>query len=401
MNKTKLRSKNGITLIALVITIVVILILAGVSIATLTGDNGLLSKAQSAKIETEKSAIEEQRSLAKVEASLNENVTTYTKTLDGKEVTVTIPEGFARTKIEGESNIEEGMVIIDEDGNEFVWVSCTKEEYADATNQKGSWAQGGYSDKTWNDETVEGTISYDDRLASVEKYGGFYVARYEAGIPDNATEIYANTDGATYTNASQKNEKTILSKYIPVSKKGVQAWNYISQTNAKIVAQKMVSNSSVQSYLIDSYAWDIICKKIKSIGNNITDSTKWGNYYNNKTTNYEGLNTLYAVHQYNNGWIPSATYSKGKVTGAPKGTGTSRLELSTGASEDFKVYNIYDMAGNMWEWTTETSTNGYAVRRGGSFNDNGSYYPVVCRYGNNGVGGTNVHFGFRSVLYLK
>lgn len=163
----------------------------------------------------------------------------------------------------------------------------------------------------------------------------------------------------------------------------------------------MVSNSSVQSYLIDSYAWDIICKKIKSIGNNITDSTKWGNYYNNKTTNYEGLNTLYAVHQYNNGWIPSATYSKGKVTGAPKGTGTSRLELSTGASEDFKVYNIYDMAGNMWEWTTETSTNGYAVRRAGSFGLIGSNYPVVYRYGGNGVGFTYINIGFRSMLYLK
>ena len=393
--KKQLKQSNGITLIALVITIIVLLILAGVSITTLTGDSGIIIKAQKAKEETEKASIQEQRELAKIEASLNENGATYTQTLDGKEVTVTIPEGFARTKIAGESNIEEGMVITDEDGNEFVWVSCTKEEYEEATNQKGDWAQGGYSDKEWNDETVEGTISYNDRLVSVEKYGGFYVARYEAGIPENATEIYANTDGAAYKNTRN------VANYTPVSKKGVQAWNYISQTNAKIVAQKMVSNSSAQSYLIDSYAWDIICKKMQSIGNNITDSTKWGNYYNNKTTNYEGLNTLYAVHQYNNGWTPSATYSKGKVTGAPKGVGTNRLELSTGASEDFKAYNIYDMAGNMWEWTTETGTNGYAVLRGGSFNDSLRYYPVVYRNGYNGVGLTVVDVGFRSVLYLK
>ena len=62
--KLNLKERNGITLIALVITIIVLLILAGVTIATLTGDNGVLTKAESAKTETENASAEEKVKLA-------------------------------------------------------------------------------------------------------------------------------------------------------------------------------------------------------------------------------------------------------------------------------------------------------------------------------------------------
>ena len=104
------------------------------------------------------------------------------------------------------------------------------------------------------------------------------------------TGIYANTDGATYTISGRNTDQ-----YTPVSKKGVQAWNFISQISAKSVAKKMVTNNqTAQSYLIDSYAWDIVCKKINSkygTEKNITDSRAWGNYYNNTTTDYASINT--------------------------------------------------------------------------------------------------------------
>ena len=102
INKTK---TSGITLIALVITIIVLLILAGVSISTLTGENGILTKATEAKQETEKVSEKEQRQLAMLEASMNTENTIF----EG----VTIPAGFAPTRMEGESTIEEGLVIID------------------------------------------------------------------------------------------------------------------------------------------------------------------------------------------------------------------------------------------------------------------------------------------------
>ena len=407
MNKLfRNRQNSGITLIALVVTIIVLLILAGVSIATLTGENGILTQASKEKEQTKKARDEEQRQLAQVEAKLSTELTWYTDTSTGASVQVPIPAGFARVNVEGENNIQDGLVIVDENGNEYVWIPCTKTEYENATDQKGTWNQGGYNyaSKTWNDKTVEGTISYDDRLASVETYKGFYVARYEAGIPEEMTGVYANTDGANYNRTRNTAEAL---QYTPVSQKGVQAWNFITQTSAKTVAQKMVTNNkTAQSYLIDSYAWDLVCKKINSkygAEKNIRDSRTWGNYYNNKTTDYESINTLFAVHKWENKrWNYATNYQKGFVTGAPRGSGNNWLELTTGASEDFKAYNLYDIAGNMWEWTTEsTGTNGYAVLRGGSFGSiGGDIRPAVCRYVEKPAQ-TNVDYVFRSVLYVK
>ena len=117
--KLKRKGTKGITLIALVITIIVLLILAGVSIAMLTGQNGILTQAQNAKEQTEQSQEEELRRLTALEAATNVENTTYK---DKNEQTVTIPAGFAVSKVEGENTIENGLVIIDSNGNEFVWI---------------------------------------------------------------------------------------------------------------------------------------------------------------------------------------------------------------------------------------------------------------------------------------
>ena len=61
---------KGITLIALVITIIILLILASVTIATLTGENGIITKAREAQEKTEKAAIEEQLRLAQLSAKI-------------------------------------------------------------------------------------------------------------------------------------------------------------------------------------------------------------------------------------------------------------------------------------------------------------------------------------------
>ena len=172
------------------------------------------------------------------------------------------------------------------------------------------------------------------------------------------------------------------------------------------------------SYLIDSHAWNYICKNILELdekaGKNIKNPADWGNYYNNKAIKYEDLDVLYAVHEYDNGWTKYADgtktgegskYHKGIIPEgtAPKGSGNNKLELSTGASKNFKAYNIYDMAGNMWEWTTETGHTSadnsiHAVLRGGWFNSSGG--SVVLANGNIPQGGCEVAFGFRVVLYL-
>ena len=135
----------------------------------------------------------------------------------------------------------------------------------------------------------------------------------------------------------------------------------------------------------------------------------WGNYRDNKTTNYEGLNCLWAKHEivagkeaiakkYNLGGIKDTDYPKGDDT-AP-----ARIELSTGASDDFKRYNIYDMAGNMWELTTSHTIHGdemLTTARGGSFNDTGVTLPVVYATGGVKITEFNVSLSFRVVLYIN
>ena len=416
MNKFKRKNMHfkdtkGITLIALVITIIMLLILAGVSVASLSGQNGILTKATEAKTKTELAAIEEARALTQIEAATNTNGTTFTGTTTesgtSKEVKVKIPSGFAVSQVEGENSIDNGLVIIDSDGNEFVWIPCTESEYTLARDS--SWKSKEYTgtaDKGWTDsQTTSVGVESIRKLVAENYQPGFYIARYEAGIPENATEMYTNTDGAVYTKNEKKNVTLVIKNYKPVSKQNVQAWNFISQINSKIVAENMITNSTAKSYLVDSYAWNTVCRKInsKDSSKSLSDSTKWGNYYNNTTTEYNKLNTLFAVHSIVDGnWKYASIYQKGQVTGAPDISNKKCLELATGVSDDFKAYNVYDTAGNMWEWTTETSTSpsGYVVCRGGSFSDYGSGNPAVYSYGYHGVDDYNLYFGFRTVLYL-
>ena len=118
----KANKNSGITLIALVITIIVLLILAGVSIAMLTGQNGILTQASNAKRATEESTEKEKRQLSQVEASTHLENYDYT---DAEGNTATIPAGFAVSNVEGENLINKGLVIIGSTGNEYVWIPCT------------------------------------------------------------------------------------------------------------------------------------------------------------------------------------------------------------------------------------------------------------------------------------
>ncbi len=346
-------------------------------------------------------------------------------------------------------------------GNQFVWIPCsgTNGITYEKTDDNGEGNHGlasyweEYKSKQWYYTTVpsgytnagQAITGWSDNggnYASVTKYGGFYIGRYEAGVPRDA-DFYADSEGATYEREGKKNAEAVLSMS-PIVQKNTQSWNYISQEKAKKVSENMYKDSaSVTSNLVDSYAWDTTVKwmasdsKYSGIG---MDSKKYGNYLDNTTIT---ANTLYALHRYanrnatgvannkNDYWTIATKYKKGNIT-----TGRITLltsirdqyefalnsyddtnynyyiykELATGASDETKVKNIYDMAGNMWEWTTETgnhtTANGssgttFAVLRGGGFGGSGSSYPVSHRHGYHSTAGCDVIIGFRPVLYIR
>lgn len=462
--KNKKGKQRGITLVALVVTIVVLLILAGVTINAVFSDNGIVKQAQEAANATKNAQENTIRDLENLQEEINKMIQGVKKGEINEDKnaiytdstgTAVIPAGFCVVKDSGGNinTVANGLVISDvanddldnsKGGNQFIWVpvdgSTLKYEqhvyqtkyvndtYSIADTGNGGWKTFNYRMYAAEDGSTSGWEDKGGNKESVAKYKGFYIGRFEAGMPDSGTEPFkAPTGDSKYYQASNQNNDlgTNYAKssdsgksyantyttakntdaYAPVSKKNNQSWNYISQTNAKAASTKMYSAStSVTSSLIDSYAWDTVTQWLSNSGYDVTNSKEWGNYYNSSFN----INGLYAKHQWKSGtdsnirWYPAYTWNYGNYSRSD----AEYTETATGSVERNKAKNIYDFAGNMWEWTTEEGTNesstkNHAVIRGGSFYANGDDYPASCRNGWDGLDSTYLDFGFRVVLYIK
>ena len=373
----------------------------------LTGQNGILNRAQEAKEKTETGNKEEQRKLAQAEALMNTEKTTYKG--------LTLPEGFAPTKIDGEDSIDDGLVITDGYGNEYVWVEVprttevyptagvnitdfTDKEYEDIENDLHTYTNEyrngtGYNDIYYTDDTegwFNDKTAYDiakqEMLKSVYQNEGFWVGRYEAGIE---------------VNRIAKSDATI----IPLSKENLYPYTFVTRTQAKVLAEQVESGSYTSS-LMFGVQWDLILKYIESKNpaqksNLLTDSTTIGNYYNSEITLSRGKFAQYGA--LSNCFDYNSEEKSDLVTGSRKKKQNSYengILLTTGATEDAKLQNIYDIAGNIWEWTLEnaSSDTDFGAIRGGHYTNNGFTTPASYR-NHSATSNSDIYSGFRISLY--
>lgn len=309
---------------------------------------------------------------------------------------VVISDNIAdQNKYAGQSDVPSGLKVKEDGtveneliGNQFVWIPCEYEEY-----KKTNWGQGEVANRSnacW-DTTVEKAGSIQTK-----KYGGFYVGRYEAGLATTIEEY-------TTEQVSTGNNQIYNVEGIPQSKAGLIPWMFIDWTHAQANASSMYNTGTVNSGLITGTQWDVMINKIASIDStkSLTDSSSWGTCYDNAVPGYVGR---YATYNVTNNTL--STFSSEVQTNGTKNANVYQL-LTTGASDKTKAYNIYDVAGNLWEWTEETSFYGgnsgtqYREMRGASFCNTSSTYPSCYRDGNYPISFTYFTIGFRVVLYMK
>ena len=445
MNKIKGRNKiktnKGITLIALVITIIILLILATISIATLTGENGILNKADNAKIEEEKASAKEKVQIAVMgsfgndgninKSELKTNLDKVegikkpipdiiklptTVEVDGYEVTInedgkvtlgestgekptpnpptldlpstedTTPYLPERATINEEHNtLEKGLVIKDENNNEWVWIEVPKSIYTNTTYNRGT-APSSSEDYAKIESTMQSYASayrgsYTDTFYSTDQCGFADATEYNNWKNSMLKSGYeVGTDTARFSGSDALTTPLIQRDKYP--------YNFVTCRQGQSLSKRLSTGGRISS-LMFGIQWDLVMKFIEEKGRKTqaqlkNDSTEWGNYRN---ANFIIERGKYSIDD-------GKTYAE--VIGSYTKASSRSVVITTGATERNSTLGIYDLAGNVYEWTLEKATNYPCTYRGGRYGLDGSEVPANVR---TKTGGLTTHIAFRPALW--
>lgn len=382
------------------------------------------------------------------EVTTLETVATVYAVSDGNNNTVPVPNGFYYVG----GNTSTGVVISDNPadkyekgkdktshdyaiqlkGNQFVWIPCSIDNYKKINVWNGITQQGNtLQNSTWDEETNVAENS------QIEKYGGFYVGRYEAGVSTlnettgqfedsvtfnnnktliGAVSIQTGLNGLVYQNydytarqsgtivstGSNKVKGNIVEKADSIPYYHADYYTAVEMTR-RMYKDDTQRNKYVTSGLVTGTQWDMICKYMQDNGINVA-SSDWGNYNDTSLGGTEenkklrGYYTNVTSSGATDGFKSVTSSTEPLINSGTRKSGYSYILLTTGSTEQVKKMNLYDVAGNLWEWTQEATY----MLRGGCFNIAYNSYPVCYRYVDNSNGiATYTSAGFRPVLYIK
>ena len=418
---TKRGKERGITLIALVITIVILIILATVSINVVLGEGGLIQRAQQAKDLTEQAVLEEQEGLNSLMSEMTNimaedqnpptptdpteqtptpigNVTkgeTFdetTKVSDESGDILYVPKGFGIAS-DSPNEIDDGIVITNEgDTKQFVWIPVNDESLAKMYNTTGGEKQllgvetktsiysnfrqrSGDSYKITTPGNNPSGIREPDVLSSYDTDPQYHNTILEYANIQAMADAMVEEYNTTYQSIA-KYDGFYIGRYEitgnvdnpTVQKDGTvitdQNWYNLKKACSNVVVEG--EEYGAQSTMIYGNQWDEVCSWLKTKGYDTdSNSASWGNYSNS---------------------TGAATTNKG-------------FKQTAGKNEAWQANNIYDLAGNCREWTQEAYGTGNRVSRGGTYYDSGSSYPVSDRdYGDPGYSDTST--SSRPALYV-
>ena len=280
------------------------------------------------------------------EVAAGETATVLSRYTDANGDTAFVPAGFMVSSESDEQTVDTGLVVIGPGGSEYVWIPTSETKLA--ARDFGVFFSNSDSISRYHDET--GLQEYRDMATGVKKYGGFYIGRYEAS---------KGSDGLP------------ASKAVTSDSPGKIWVNYSPQDTTVLCDKLYADNETVQGFFPWAANWDTVLQWLIDSGCKTKldisyDSTEWGNYSND--TFSEGASGRY-----------------------------------TGQWEEAKANNIYDLAGNNWEWTQERVNGNYVMRGGGCSLMGGSCtgysYPMSLR---DPLPGNDHHpnVTFRIALYL-
>ena len=395
MNKKSARrnysNQAGITLIALVVTIVVLLILAGVTINAVFSDRGIIKKAQDAQNKANESIQKDMEQINALENWLNENtgesnndkevnistlvgkgaVTKNTKAVDTYGNKITIPKGFkvlahgteagsATYTYSGDTipAVQDGIVIENgTDGNQFVWVPVGT--IKNKNNTTNTITLGRYSSFT-----ATNGVYTPAQVASVEN------CTQEVTINTNYKELSVFRAGNSATDSTAQNATARnLEEFISTTL--ANGGYYIARFEASGTASKITSK--YDQTVLTNITQPNAAKAAREMYGEIKENNKLV-YASDLVNSYAWDTAIIFIQTYSTETDASSYASENKSTSF----------ANTGINND-KYCNIYDMSGNASEWTTESST--------GSVNS--SSYPCVNR-GGVFLTGKGVSLGFTS-----